>query len=69
MLCSQVASVSVAGIASRFPQLQGAKPANRIIDRELHLTSCKRDVIQTFRICIALREVKHSYGWSTLDTY
>ena len=62
MRCSQVASVSVAGIGSQFSQLQGAKPANHIIDCELHLMSCKRDVIQTFRVCTALREVKHSYG-------
>ena len=46
-------------IGSQFSQLQGTKPANHIIDRELHLMSCKRDVIQTFRVCTALREVKH----------
>ena len=49
--------MSVAGIASQFSQLQGAKPANHIIDRELHLMSCKRDVIQTFRVCTTLRKV------------
>ena len=58
--CSRVASVSVAGIGSQFSQLQGAKPANHIlIDRELHLMNCKRDVTQTFRVCTG---VKHSYG-------
>ena len=48
--CSQVASVSVAGMGSQFSQLQGAKPANHIIDCELHLMSCKRDVTRTFRV-------------------
>ena len=48
--CSQVAGVSVAGIGSQFSQLQVAKPANHIIDSELHLMSCKRDITQTFHV-------------------
>ena len=45
--------MSVAGITSQFSQLQGAKPANHIIDRELNLMSCKRDVTRTFHVCTA----------------
>ena len=60
--CSQVASVSVAGIGSQFSQLQVAKPANHIIDCELHLMSCKHDVTQTFRVLHSPTQVEHSYG-------
>ena len=38
-------SVSVAGKGSQFSQLQGAKPANHIIDRELHLMHSPTDVL------------------------
>ena len=47
-------------IGSQFSQLQGTKPANHIIDRELHLMSVlKRDVNQTFRFvfCTALHKL------------
>ena len=29
--------------------------------------SCKHDITQTFRVYRACAQVKHSYGWSTLD--
>ena len=50
----------VAGIGRQFSQLQGAKPANHIIDCELHLMSCKRDVTQTFHILHSPTQVEHS---------
>ena len=54
MLCKPpqlcfVASESVAGVGSQFSQLQSAKPANHIIDCELHLMT-ERDVTQMFHV-------------------
>ena len=61
--CSQVASVSIySWPGSQLSQLQVAKPANHIIECKLHLTSCKRDVTQTFCVLHSPTQVEHSYG-------